>query len=122
MINQVVIKGIITYKSGILITKEKKTPYIEFGLAYNSITAFRKVYKQTCVAKEEVAKFIHKNLNTRDIILITGFLTTRNVDCHEKTILNVVSFEPIKTSKNVVFTDKSINESLFTSHIRGFDE
>ena len=122
MINEVNLKGIITYKTPLKHSKKTNLPYMEFGLAYNSTSSLRRVYKLDCRALEGIAEFISAKLNVRDIILVNGFLITNENDCKEIPMIMVKTFEPIKTSKHITFTDRAINESLFAEHIRGFDE
>jgi hypothetical protein len=121
MINNVTVKGIISYKT-ILRKNKRDREYIEFGLAFNSVTATPKVYKIVCQALDKQARFVSNYLSPGDIIIINAFMTTKIFDCKEIPILNMNTFELVKTNKNLTLTDKSIDESLFAKHIKGFDE
>ena len=39
----------------------------------------------------------------------------------EKIVLNVEQLEPLKTTKNVLFRDASVDAELFDKFINGFD-
>ena len=119
MINNIVLKGIITYKKKLPNMGEDKQ--IEFGLSYNTKGNRVKIHQIICVSNGKTAEFIEEYLYVKDIILVLGYLTSKDNDCKEVQILNVKNFEPIKTSRNIVFTDSSVNESIFNKYIAGFD-
>ena len=121
MINTLTIKGIVTYKSALRQNK-RGVDFIEFGLAFNSITVIPVVYKIICQARDKQARFISGYISIKDILIINAFVTTKTLDCKEIPIFNVKSFELVKTNKNLTLSDKSIDESLFANHIKGFDE
>ena len=119
MINKILLKGTITYKGSISLNK--KGPYMEFGLAYNSLTKIKQVHSITCIAIGKVVQIIDEDLSLKDTIMIVGFLTTTERDLKRTIVLNVESLEPLTTSKNVYFRDDGVDTELFDKWIDGFD-
>ena len=119
MINKVMLKGVITYKNKF--PPKKDEIIMEFGLSYNSLTKIRYMNSIVCYANGKVAKIIDEDLIVKDTIMVVGFLTTRTISMQEKIVLNVEQLEPLKTTKNVLFRDASVDAELFDKFINGFD-
>ena len=124
MVNNFSLKVIITYKDRLNKKSKngKEISWIEFGVAYNDKTKNKKVHKGVAYCEGVLADFVYKRLRVKDVVLINGFLSSREINCVDTMILVVANLEPLKTKIFAEYTDVCVDNSVFDRYLKGFDK